>query len=316
VTGTIACLSPFTEDQVRELAGTGDVTVLLVPDPPEPAAVREAVPAADIVISDMRHQHRLDRDTLAVMRRCRLIQQPAVGFDVIDHVAAAEFGIPVANAAGFNADAVADWTLMGMLTVVRHGARADRELRAGGWRPAGARARDMRALTVGIVGMGNVGRQVAARLAGFGSRVVFHDVVEREVPGCEQVAFDKLLELSDIVTLHVPLDGSTRGLIGRAELSRMRQGTILCNACRGPVVDEAALIEALTSGHLAGAALDVFEVEPLATDSPLRRMDNVFLSPHIAGGSEQARANLLEQTAANIRRVLAGERPVNVVNGI
>jgi phosphoglycerate dehydrogenase-like enzyme len=316
VTGTIACLSPFTEDQVRELAGTGDVTVLLVPDPPEPAAVREAVPAADIVISDMRHQHRLDRDTLAVMRRCRLIQQPAVGFDVIDHVAAAEFGIPVANAAGFNADAVADWTLMGMLTVVRHGARADREMRAGGWRPAGARARDMRALTVGIVGMGNVGRQVAARLAGFGSRVVFHDVVEREVPGCEQVAFDKLLELSDIVTLHVPLDGSTRGLIGRAELSRMRQGTILCNACRGPVVDEAALIEALTSGHLAGAALDVFEVEPLATDSPLRRMDNVFLSPHIAGGSEQARANLLEQTAANIRRVLAGERPVNVVNGI
>jgi phosphoglycerate dehydrogenase-like enzyme len=316
MTPTIACLSPFSDEQVRELAGTEDVAVLLVPDPPAPDAVREAVPVADIVIGDMRHQHRLDRDTLAVMRRCRLIQQPAVGFDVIDHRAAAEFGIPLANAAGFNADTVADWTLMGMLTVVRQGALADREMRAGGWRPAGLRARDMRALTVGIVGMGNIGRQVAARLAGFGSRVVYHDVIEHAVPGCERVAFDELLERSDIVTLHVPLDGASRALIGRAELARMRPGAILCNASRGPIVDEAALVEALASGHLGGAALDVFEVEPPAADSPLRSMDNVFLSPHVAGGSEQARANLLEQTAANIRRVLAGQQPVNVVNGL
>ncbi|WP_219418455.1 2-hydroxyacid dehydrogenase [Pseudonocardia nigra] len=313
---TIACLSPFTEHQVRELAGTDDVKVLLVPDPPAPEAVREVVSAADIVISDMRHKHRLDRDTIAAMRRCRLIQQPAVGFDVIDHRAAAEFGIPLANAAGFNADTVADWTLMGMLTVVRHGARADREMRAGGWRPADLRAQDMRALTVGIVGMGNIGRQVAARLAGFGSRILYSDVVERDLPGCERVSFERLLEISDIVTLHVPLDGASRALIGRAELARMRPGAILCNASRGPIVDEAALVEALESGHLGGAALDVFEVEPLAADSPLRRMDNVFLNPHIAGGSDQARVNLLDQTAANIRRVLAGEPPVNVVNGL
>jgi phosphoglycerate dehydrogenase-like enzyme len=316
MTQTIACLSPLTEQQVRELAGTEDVKVLVAPDPPAPQAVREIVAEADVVIADMSHRHRLDRETLEAARRCRLVQQPAVGFDVIDHRAAAEFGIPVANAAGFNADTVADWTLMGMLNVVRHGARADREMRAGGWRPSGLRSRDMRALTVGIVGMGNIGQQVAARLAGFGSRILYHDVVARNLPGCEPVSFDELLERSDIVTVHVPLDSGSAALIGAAELRRMRPGAILCNASRGPIVDEPALIEALESGHLAGAALDVFEVEPLAADSPLRRMENVFLSPHVAGGSVEARSNLLEQTAANVRRALAGEKPVNVVNGL
>jgi phosphoglycerate dehydrogenase-like enzyme len=205
---------------------------------------------------------------------------------------------------------------MGMLNVVRHGARLDREMRAGAWRPSWLHARDMRALTVGIVGMGNIGRQVAARVAGFGSRILYYDVVARDLPGCEPVTFDELLERSDIVTLHLPLDAGSKALIGAAELRRMRPGAILCNASRGPIVDEAALVDALESGHLGGAALDVFEVEPLSADSPLRRMENVFLSPHIAGGSEQARANLLEQTAANVRRALAGEKPVNVVNGL
>jgi D-3-phosphoglycerate dehydrogenase len=317
VTRTIACLSPLTERQVHELAGAEDVEVLVAPDPPAPQAVRELVAAADIVIADMTHRHRLDRESLAAARRCRLIQQPAVGFDVIDHIAAAELGIPVANAAGFNADTVADWTLMGMLNAVRHGARLDREMRAGGWRPAvGLGSRDMRALTVGIVGMGNIGRQVAARVAGFGSRILYYDVVPRDVPGCEPVSFDELLERSDVVTLHLPLDAGSTALVGADELRRMRPGAILCNASRGPIVDEAALVEALGSGHLGGAALDVFEVEPLSADSPLRRMENVFLTPHVAGGSEQARANLMEQTAANVRRVLAGEKPVNVVNGL
>jgi D-3-phosphoglycerate dehydrogenase len=318
MTETIACLSPLTEQQVRDLAGTEEVKVLVAPEPPAPDAVREIVAGADVVIADMTHRHRLDREALAAMTRCRLVQQPAVGFDVIDHLAAAELGIPVANAAGFNADTVADWTLMGILNVVRHGARLDREMRAGGWRPAGPlQARDMRALTVGIVGMGNIGRQVAARVAAFGSRVLYYDVVpRRDVPSGDPVSFDELLELSDVVTLHLPLDTGSKALIGADELRRMRPGAILCNASRGPIVDEAALVEALESGHLGGAALDVFEVEPLAADSPLRRMENVFVNPHIAGGSEQARANLMEQTGANVRRVLAGEKPVNVVNGL
>ncbi|MBO0849030.1 MAG: 2-hydroxyacid dehydrogenase [Pseudonocardia sp.] len=313
---TIVCLSPFTEEQVHELAGTEDVTVLRAPDPPAPAVVRELVGKADILISDMRHKHRLDRDTLALMKRCRLILQPAVGFDVVDHHAAAELGIPVANAAGFNRDAVADWTIMAILNVVRHGARADRDMRAGAWRVDGRLGRDMRALTVGILGLGNVGGQVAARLAGFGCTILYHDVAPRERPGCVPVTLDELLERSDVVTIHIPLDTSTRSLIGEAELRRMRPGTILCNASRGPIVHEEALVAALKSGHLSAAALDVFEVEPLPADSPLRHMDNVFLTPHLAGGSIEARSNQLEVTSANLRRVLAGEKPVNVVNGV
>jgi phosphoglycerate dehydrogenase-like enzyme len=317
MTRTIACLSPLTEQQVRELAGTEDVKVLVAPEPPAPQAVREIVADADVVIADMTHRHRLDREALAAMPRCRLVQQPAVGFDVIDHLAAAELGIPVANAAGFNADTVADWTLMGILNAVRYGARLDREMRAGGWRPAAAlQPRDMRALTVGIVGMGNIGRQVAARVAAFGSRILYYDVVACDLPDCHPVPFDELLERSDVVTLHLPLYAGSTALIGAEQLARMRPGAILCNASRGPIVDEAALIEALESGHLGGAALDVFEVEPLAADSPLRHMENVFVTPHIAGWSEQARANLMEQTGANVRRVLAGDKPVNVVNGL
>jgi phosphoglycerate dehydrogenase-like enzyme len=218
----IVCLSPFSAERVRELAGTDTVEVLLVPEPPAPAAVREVVPEADIVIGDMRHGHRLGRDALATMRRCRLVQQPAVGFDTIDHRAAAGFGIPVANAAGFNADAVADWTVMGMLNVVRHGAWADREMRTGGWRRRGGPpARDLRALTVGLVGMGNIGQQVAARLGGFGSHVLYYDVVARDLPGCEPVSFDELLRRSDVVTIHMPLDATAGAVFGPAEFGRM-----------------------------------------------------------------------------------------------
>lgn len=313
---TIVCLSPFSEEQVHELAGTDRVRVLLAPDPPTAASLRELVPHADVLISDIRRRHRLDRATLATMTRCRAVLQPSVGFDNIDHRAAADLGIPVANAAGFNRDAVADWTVMAILNVVRHGARSDREMRAGTWRLHNWMGRDLRALTVGILGLGNVGGQVAARLAGFGCPILFHDVAPRERPGCVPVSLGELLERADVVTVHVPLDDSTRGLVGEAELRRMRPGTILCNASRGPVVDEVALVAALQDGHLGGAALDVFEVEPLSAASPLRRMDNVFLSPHIAGGTVHARANMLETVATNLRRVLAGQEPVNVVNGV
>jgi D-3-phosphoglycerate dehydrogenase len=311
---TIACLSPFTEEWVHQVAGTTDVQVLLVPDPPALEVLPEVVPNADIVIGDQRHKYRLQRDTLALMRRCRLIQQPAVGFDVIDHRAAAEFGIPVANAAGFNAESVADWTIMGILNAVRQAVPNDREMRDGGWRRLVPRPRELGSLTVGIVGVGNIGRRVATRLAGFGPRIVYHDIAPRELPGCEPLSLDELLHCADVVTVHVPLDVDTRGLIGAEQLRRMRPGAILCNASRGPVVDEAALVEALESGQLSAAALDVFEVEPLSVDSPLRRMANVFLSPHAAGGSAQSQANLLEIVSKNIRRVLAGEQPVNVVN--
>jgi D-3-phosphoglycerate dehydrogenase len=278
--------------------------------------VRAAVAPADLVLGDKRHRHRLDREALGAMRRCRLVQQPAVGFDVIDHRAAAELGIPVANAAGYNRDSVADWTIMAILNLVRDGARTDRLMRSGEWPIAKLRGRELGALTVGIVGLGNVGNAVAARLRAFGSRVLFADVVPRSLPGAGAVPLPDLLAQADVVTVHVPLDRDTRGLIDDAALGLVRPGAILVNASRGPVVDEAALVRALDSGRLGGAALDVYEVEPLAPDSPLRAFENVFLTPHSAGLTDEAEARVLAMCGANLRRVLDGLEPFNVVNGV
>ena len=319
VTIQITSLSPYPEAVVRDLfQGAHDVEVTLVPtaQTPAPDAVREAVAAADLVLGDKRHKHPLDRGALSAMTRCRLVQQPAVGFDVIDHRAAAELGIPVANAAGYNRDSVADWTIMAILNLIREGARADRLMRGGEWPFAKLRGRELGALTVGIVGLGNVGNAVATRLRAFGSRVIFADVVPRSLPGADAVPLPDLLAEADVVTIHVPLERDTRGLIGDAALGRMRPGAILVNASRGPVVDEAALIRALDSGHLGGAGLDVYEVEPLAPDSPLRAFENVFLTPHTGGLTDEAEARVLAMCGANLRRVLDGLEPFNVVNGV
>jgi phosphoglycerate dehydrogenase-like enzyme len=317
VSSRVACLSPYSEELVRSLfRGEYDVDVVLVPDPPAPDAVREAVAEAELIIGDKRHKHRLDRTTLDAMRRCRLIQQPAVGFDVIDHRAAADLGIPVANAAGYNRDAVADWVIMAILNLLRQGTFADRQMRSGEWPYAKMRGRELGALTVGILGLGNVGNAVAARVRAFGSRVLFTDVVPRSLPGATSASLEELLAEADIVTVHVPLDSDTRGLIGDEQLQRMKPGAILVNASRGPVVDEAALIRALDAGRLGGAGLDVFEVEPLASDSPLRSFDNVFMTPHTGGLTAEAESRVLEVCGANMRRVLAGLEPFNVVNGV
>lgn len=314
----IASLSPYPEEVVRGLLPASyEPRIVLVPPPPAPDAVREAVAGADLVLADKRHKHRLDRDTLAAMDRCQLIQQPAVGFDAIDHRAAAELGIPVANAAGYNRDSVADWTVLAILTLTRDAGVADRGMRDGDWPYQKLRrGRELGALTVGIVGLGNIGNAVASRLRAFGCRLLFADVVPRSAPGAAAVDLDELLADADVVTVHVPLDHDTRHLFGDARLGRMKPGAILINASRGPVVDEAALVRALDSGHLGGAGLDVFEVEPLPADSPLRAFENVLLSPHAAAWTDEAESRLLDVCGANLRRVLSGQEPFNVVNGV
>ena len=293
------------------------VEVILVPDPPAQEAVLNATHDAHLVIGDRRHLHRIDRRVLENMRNCRLIQQPAVGFDKIDHRAAAEYGIPVANAAGFNRDAVADWTLMAILNLIRHGSEGDRLMRDGYWGRDEMMGRELGSLTVGLVGLGNVGGTVARRLSGFGSRILFTDPdPSRDFPGAERVELEGLLREADVVCLHCPLDVDTRGLIGRDALAAMKPGSILVNAARGPVVVEEELIEALSSGRLAGAGLDVFATEPLSADSPLRRLDNVFLAPHVAAATAEADRRLWEVVGENLRRVLDGEPPVNIVNEV
>jgi phosphoglycerate dehydrogenase-like enzyme len=309
-------LSPWDPAVVRGWLPDQALDVVTAPDPPAAEALLAIAPEVDLVISDNRHRHRIDRPVLERLVRCRLIQVPAVGFDAIDHRVAAEVGIPVANAAGYNRDAVADWVVMAILNLLRRGAYGDRQMRIGAWPFPDLRGRELGYQTVGIVGLGNVGAAVAARLSGFGCRVLFTDIAPRGFLGARQVPFEQLLAESDVVTVHTPLDQDTRGLIDGRALAMMKPGALLVNASRGPVVDETALVAALEGGRLAGAALDVYEVEPLAADSPLRRLDQVFLSPHAGGATEQAAARVQEVVRANLLRVLEGEDPFNVVNGV
>jgi D-3-phosphoglycerate dehydrogenase len=318
MTARVVCLSPYSEDAVRGLIDPRHpVEVVLVPDPPAQDAVLEATHLAHLVIADQRHKHRIDRRVLENMRNCLLIQAASVGFDTVDHRAAAELGIPVANCAGYNREAVADWTLLAILALLRRGAWADRQMRTSWWSQQELLGHELGALTVGIVGLGNVGGTVARRLTGFGSRVVYTDPdPSREFPGAQRVELEELLASADVVTVHVPLDVETRGLMGRDAFARMKPGAFFVNASRGPVVDESALLQALDSGHLAGAGLDVFETEPLADDSPLRRVDRVFLNPHFAGTTVEARQRLYEMIGTNLNRVLDGEAPFNIVNQV
>ena len=317
-TGTtvVTCLSPYSTEHVKALSGTTEIEVRLVPDPPAPDAVRAAVAGSDVIIGDVRAKHRLDREALETAASCRLIQQPAVGFDSIDVEAAAEFGIPVANAGGYNAETVADWVLMAALNLLRNGSVRDRSMHAGQYDRAFERSRELSAMTVGIVGMGNIGRAVARRLSGFGSTVIAYDpVVTDQVSGVQQVSLETLLQQAEIITIHAPLTDATRHLINATTLRQVQPETLIINASRGPLIDEAALIDALQAGTIGGAALDVYEIEPLAADSPLRRLDNVFLTPHIAGDSRQSRDRLMALVSDNLQRVLLHDLPPHhVVN--
>lgn len=254
-------------------------------------------------------------------RNVKLIQLASAGFDTVDLNAAKRLGIPVCNMGMPIAPAVAEHAVLMMLGVMRRVVQADGLMRRGEWRNEETACMDVPELagsTVGIVGLGNIGRTVARYLRGFEPTTLYADIVrypdvEREL-GVRHVPLDELLKSSDIVTVHVPLNDKTRRLIGERELGLMKPTAILVNASRGPVVDEKALIEALKAGKIAGAGLDVFEQEPTPPDNPLRSMKNVLLSPHIAGNSAPTWSRRAKFAFENFQRVLEGKPPLSQVN--
>lgn len=255
--------------------------------------------------------HVLEPVTAAVMDaapRLRLVQKLGVGVNTIDLHAARERGIAVANMPGVNSVAVAEHTLALLFAVLRRIPRFDAEVRDGrGWPTDPSfpeHLGEIHGRTVGLVGYGDVARRVDAALTALGATVLHHRR-DRSAPGW--TALDDMLATSDIVSIHLPLDDSTSGLLDRRRIELLRAGAVLLNTGRGGIVDECALADALRSGHLLGAGLDVFAHEPLREDSPLLHMPNVVLTPHVAWLTAETLMRSIERGIANCRRLQRGE---------
>jgi len=251
----------------------------------------------------------------------KVISNYAVGFDNIDVAKATRRGIPVGNTPGVLTEATADHAFALLMAAARRVAEGDRQARAGGWKtwePMGLLGADVHGATLGIVGFGRIGQAMARRARGFDMRVVFFDPTHPEAhdphTGAVKVDLDELLAQSDFLSLHAPLSGKNRGMFNADAFGKMKSGAILINTARGGLVDQTALYDALKSGKLAAAALDVSDPEPLPADHPLLTLDNLLMTPHIASASRSTREKMSLMAAENVLAGLRGERLPNCVN--
>ena len=257
---------------------------------------------------------------MSALEGLKVVVRTGVGYDVIDVPAATELGVIVVNIPDIWIREVANHALALLLAWNRKVIASDRQVRSGVWSGGvpGDRTGSLHGETVGIVGLGNIGRAFARRVAALETTVIACDPYVDDkhfvALGVERVALDALAERSDYVSVHTLLNAETRHLIGEKFFRRMKPTAILINTSRGPVVDEGALARALEERRLAGAALDVWEQEPVAADNPLLRMDNVIATPHAAYFSSAAVAQVPRRCGQEVARVLTGQRPLNVVN--
>jgi D-3-phosphoglycerate dehydrogenase len=265
----------------------------------------------------VRSQVHVDAGLISSGARLVVIGRAGVGVDNVDLDAATRAGIMVVNAPTGNTIAAAEHTLALLYGIARRTAPADASVRRGEWKRAQFTGLELRGRTLGILGLGKIGQAIAVRAIAMEMTVVAVDpfVTEEQAAnhGVELVTFDELLRRADVVTVHVPLTRQTRGLIGREAIARMKPGSIVLNVARGGVVDEAAVAEALASGHLGGAGIDVFEREP-PVDSPLLTAPNTLLTPHLGASTAEAQILVAEEVAAQVLDVLEGRSARYAVN--
>ena len=281
-------------------------------------ALRERIAGAHIV--GIRSRTRLSADVLAEARRLMAVGCFCIGTNQVDLEAAARAGVPVFNAPYSNTRSVAELVIAEIIMLMRGVPARHAACLRGGWLKSAAGSREVRGKTLGIVGYGHIGTQVGLLAEGLGMRVLFHDIEAKLSLGNARAAagLDDLLARADAVTLHVPETPATRMMFGAAELAAMKPGAHLVNASRGTVVDIDALAAALDSGHVGGAAIDVFPVEPKGNDdafaSPLTRFDNVILTPHVGGSTLEAQDNIGTEVASKLVRYSDNGSTLSAVN--
>ena len=307
--------SPFdNREAVAELAPSGFELVQAEAGTP---AYREALGAASYLVGFV--DGLVEEGLYAAAPRLRLIQLLSAGYDRADIEAARRAGVPVANNGGANAVAVAEHAVLLMLAVCRRLPLQHANVGSGRWRGnEPPRVHELKGRTLGIVGLGTIGKKTARLAVAFGMEVHYYDIARltedaEDALGVRFRLLGELLRASDIVSLHVPLNPTTRHLIGAREIALLKSTAVLVNTSRGPVIDEVALTEALGAGRIAGAGLDVFDQEPPDPNNPLFSLDNVVLTAHLAGPTVESSTARLRNAFDNVERVERGDPPLWVI---
>ena len=306
---------PAAADFARELVPTGYELIITEA---RSAEYNAALATAEYLVGfvDML----VDAELYAAAPNLKLIQLLSAGYDRADIPAAQKAGVPISNNGGANSVAVSEHALLLMLATSRQLVRQHGDVAAGRWRGNNVlELHELRNRSLGIIGLGAIGKKTARLAQAFGMAVTYYDIqrlseAEEDALSVRFRLLRELLAESDLVSLHVPLNPSTQAMIGAAELALMKPTATLINTSRGPVIDEVALHDALSNNSIAGAGLDVFDVEPPAPENPLFGLDNVTLTPHIGTAARETREEIAMYAAKNIQRFLAGERPLNVFN--
>lgn len=316
MTHKVLATDKVSDSGLRSLVEDNNFEVVFAHDSTTPD-FESALEGAEALI--VRSATTVDSALLARGPDLKVIGRAGVGVDNIDIPAATERGIAVVNAPSGNTIAATEMTMALILATIRHVAAADASLRAGRWDRNLFKGAELRGRRLGLIGAGRIGAEVAMRCQAFGMDVIIHDPYlsqERaDEIGSRLTDLDEVVTTSDVISLHVPLTDETRGMIDEATILRMKPGSYVVNASRGGVVKEADLAAALESGHLGGAALDVYEDEPLNEVSPLRKAPNLTLTPHLGASTVEAQEHVAVEVAANVAAVLVDGDLSTALNG-